>query len=178
MHNALLVWIDLEMTGLNPVRDHILEIGCVITDGNLNLIAQGPQLVIHQSATALTVMSPAVRALHEASGLLPLVAQSKVSVADAEQQVYDFITHHCKNNQARLAGNTVWQDRQFLQAYMPRILQPLHYRIIDVSTVKELVLQWYPSARKYEKQNKHRVLDDIHESIAELRYYRAHYFKQ
>jgi len=108
--------------------------------------------------------------------VLSLVAQSNVSLAQAEQQVCDFIAQHCKHNQGRLAGNSIWKDRLFLSAYMPRILQPLHYRIIDVSTIKELVLQWYPTATKFEKQNKHRAVDDIHESIAELRYYREHYF--
>lgn len=172
----MLVWIDLEMTGLNPDRDVILEITCVITNGQLQVVAEGPSIVIHQSDTALAVMSPMVRGLHTASGLLPLVSQSTISIADAQQQFVDFIAAHCKPNQGRLAGNSVWKDRMFLSTYMPRILQPLHYRIIDVSTLKELVLQWYPDVAKFEKQNKHRALDDIYESIAELRYYREHYF--
>ena len=176
MQNTLLVWIDLEMTGLNPECDVILEIACVITDVQLTVRAEGPSLVIHQPATDLDAMSPMVRGLHTASGLLPLVGQSNVSVADAEQQISDFIAQYCKHNQGRLAGNSIWNDRQFLSEYMPRILQPLHYRMIDVSTVKELVLQWYPMAPKFEKQNKHRAVDDIHESIAELRFYRQHYF--
>jgi len=176
MDNSLLVWMDLEMTGLNPDRDVILEIACVITDGQLQIVAEGPSVVIHQPATALEAMSPMVRGLHTASGLLSLVVQSDINVVDAQQQLVDFIAAHCKNNQGRLAGNSVWKDRMFLSAYMPRILQPLHYRIIDVSTIKELVLQWYPSIAKFEKQNRHRAIDDIYESIAELQYYRKHYF--
>jgi oligoribonuclease len=176
MDNSLLVWIDLEMTGLNPDRDVILEIACVITDGQLRVVAEGPSVVIHQPDAALAVMSPMVRGLHTASGLLTLIAQSDISVADAQQQLVDFIATHCKTNQGRLAGNSIWKDRMFLSAYMPRILVPLHYRIIDVSTIKELVLQWYPGVAKFEKQNKHRAIDDVYESIAELRYYREHYF--
>ncbi len=176
MQALLLVWIDLEMTGLNPDRDVILELACVITDAQLNVVAEGPQFVIHQSESMLAVMHAHVRKLHTDSGLLSLVAESTTTVDHAEQQIVDFIKQHCKDNQGRLAGNSVWKDRAFLQVYMPRMLDLLHYRIIDVSTIKELVLQWYPDAAKFEKRNTHRAIDDIHESIAELRYYREHYF--
>ena len=172
------VWIDLEMTGLDPNVDVILEISCLITDDQLNVVAQGPSLVIKQPDEKLAQMIPLVRALHDRSGLTPLVRESQVNLGQACTAVLDFIQEQCIKNTALLCGNSVWQDRRFLQAYMPEIVNYLHYRMIDVSVIKECVRRWYPkdSATWFVKKESHRALDDILESIEELRYYRHTFF--
>ena len=173
-----LVWIDLEMTGLDVKKDVILEIACIITDGELNVIAEGPSLVIHQSEDLLVSMDAWPKQHHTQSGLLERVRMSSVTTEQAEDQVLTFIKQYCSLGTALLAGNSVWQDRIFLQAYMPYILQYLHYRIIDVTSIKELVARWYPNNPhvKFEKKNTHRALQDIHESIAELEHFRRYFF--
>ncbi len=171
-----LVWIDLEMTGLDAMRDVILEIASVITDAQLNVIAEGPSLVVHHAQPILDHMNTVVRAMHTSSGLLDRVGNSDISVQDAEMEIVDFIRAHTNGARILLAGNSIWNDRTFLQRYMPRILELLHYRMVDVSTVKELVLNWYPDVVEFQKKKNHRALDDIYESIAELSYYRQHYF--
>jgi len=170
-----LVWIDLEMTGLDPDKDVILEIATIITDEDLNIIEEGPCLAIHQSDAVLGVMNPWVREMHQESGLIERVRESKVTLKQAEKQTLDFIKKYCDPGEGRLCGNSVWKDRAFLGKYMPAILDSLHYRLIDVTAVKELVLRWYPNA-EFEKKNSHRALDDIRESIEELRYYRKNFF--
>ena len=179
MNNGVLVWIDLEMTGLDPAKDTILEIATIITDSNLAIIAQGPSLVIHQADAVLDRMEPIVRNLHARSGLTEAVKQSHVSLAEAEQQTFEFIKQHARKNEAYLAGNSVWQDRSFLVAYMPSIVNYLHYRLLDVSSFKLAINMWYPhekNAMGYKKQDKHRALDDIKESIEELKFYRDNFF--
>lgn len=173
---TLLLWIDLEMTGLDATRDVILEIASIITDAQLNIIAQGPSLVMHHAQPIFDHMNTMVRAMHTSSGLLDRVATSDISVQEAEAQIADFIRAHTNGARTLLAGNSIWNDRNFLQRYMPRVLELLHYRMVDVSTVKELVLNWYPNAGEFQKKKNHRALDDIYESIAELNYYRQHYF--
>jgi oligoribonuclease len=173
-----LVWIDLEMTGLAPERDLILEIATVITDDQLNIIAYGPELVIHHSAEAMSVMGDFVRTLHTKSGLLTRVAAATTTVAEAQEATLAFIKEHCTQGTAMLAGNSVWQDRAFLYRYMPDIINYLHYRLIDVSTVKSLARAWYPTnqAKHFKKAETHRAMTDIIESIEELRHYRYHFF--
>lgn len=172
-----LVWLDLEMTGLRPEVDVILEIATIITDHQLNIIGYGPELVIHQSEDNLALMDAWVKNQHAKSGLTDKVRQSSVTVEQACQDTLAFIKAHCEKNNALLAGNSVWQDRNFLYRYMPEIVDYLNYRIIDVSTIKELARQWYPkdSHINFKKKDTHRALDDVQESIEELKHYR-HYF--
>lgn len=177
-HNNRLVWIDMEMSGLDP-RCHVpLELSCVITDSACNNIASLPSIVIHQSTQQLATMSPWCITTHTASGLLAAVAESTITCADAQQLLISFIMQHCTPRTALLAGNSVWQDRAFLVQYMPEVVDYLFYRIVDVSTVKELVMRWYPGhpALPFKKRSGHRASDDITESIDELLFYQKHFF--
>lgn len=173
-----LVWIDLEMTGLDPKKCVILEIGCIITDSELNILAEGPGIAIHHSEKILKGMEAWSRVHHGKSGLTKECRDSKISLKKAEEEVLKFVKQHCKENSAPLCGNTIWQDRRFLVQYMPKLERYLHYRVIDVSSVKELVVRWYSDAFKMprEKKQTHRVMDDIRESIQELRHYRTKVF--
>jgi oligoribonuclease len=172
------VWIDCEMTGLDIAKDVLLEIATIITDVDLNIIAEGPDIVIHQPDDALDNMIPVVKDLHSKSGLTDEVKKSTVSLAQAEQKTLSFIHQYCQRDQAVLAGNSVWQDGIFLRKYMPKITEYLNYRIVDVSSVKVLVRQWYPHDHhvKFKKAETHRALNDIKESIAELKWYKKHFF--
>ncbi len=173
-----LVWIDLEMTGLNPEQDVILEIASIVTDNNLNIIEEGPSLIIHQPENKLATMSEWSQDMHTKSGLIEKVRSSSITLEQAYEQTFTFIKNHCQSQQALLCGNSVWQDRAFLRRYMPEIIEFLYYRLIDVTTVKELVLRWYPDDEHAEfvKKDTHRALTDIRESIAELRHYRKYFF--
>lgn len=173
-----LVWLDLEMTGLNADYDVILEIATIITDSELNIIAQGPTFVVHQSEGALSVMEDYVRNMHAKSGLTEKVRASKVTLSEAYEQTFAFIKQHCAKHNALLAGNSVWQDRAFLLKYMPDIVRYLHYRIIDISGVKMLVRGWYPTSpyADFKKPESHRALEDVKESIEELKHYRKYFF--
>jgi len=179
MSTSRLVWIDMEMSGLIPEKERVLEIAVIITDGNLEIIAEGPELVIHQPDSLLEAMDDWNKEHHGASGLIEKVRASTVSEADAEEMILSFLRQHVEPKKAPLAGNTVHQDKRFLGLYLPAIDDYLHYRIVDVSTVKELASRWYPEAysRRPNKQNTHRALDDIRESIEELRYYRRAIFR-
>jgi len=176
---SVFVWIDLEMTGLNPETDSILEIATIITDGNLNIIEQGPEFVIHQPDTVLDSMIPVVKDLHAKSGLTQAVKKSDISLEYAEQQTLAFIKKHAQKRKGYLAGNSVWQDRAFLRQDMPSITDYLHYRLLDVTSLKIAINNWYPEQRDMgdKKQDRHRALDDIKESIEELAFYRKHFFK-
>jgi oligoribonuclease len=178
-----LVWIDLEMTGLDPHNDHILEIASIITDTHLTIIAEGPELVIQCPEEALISMSPEVRSMHEKNGLIERVRASNITRAQAEEQTLNFLQTYCINNTSPLCGNSIWQDKRFLSHHMPSIVSFLHYRIIDVSSIKQLVRYWYEPKineilKKTIKKDTHRALIDIHESIQELALYRSHYFKE
>jgi len=172
-----LVWIDLEMTGLNPDRDQILEIATIITTSELRVVAKGPNIAIHQPKHVLEQMDEWCQKHHAASGLVDRVLRSKISLAQAENETLDFIRQHAIEKSAPLCGNSIHQDRRFLFRHMPRLEAFLHYRIIDVSTVKELVYRWYPNVDPPRKQESHLAMKDILESIEELRYYRRHYFR-
>jgi len=168
-----MVWIDLEMTGLDPQECTILEIATIVTDSHLTVIATGPNLAIHQPDEILDGMDEWNTSHHGASGLTERVRASDVDMADAEEQTLAFIRKHVDPNVAPLCGNSISQDRRFLRAYMPRLEQYLHYRNVDVSSIKELVKRWYPAdMRAPSKQAAHLALEDIRESIEELRYYR------
>lgn len=172
-----LVWVDLEMTGLDPDTCTIVEIAVLITDGDLTLIAEGPSLVVHQSDEVLATMSPFVRDLHARSGLTEKIRSSTTSLAEAEELTLAFLQKHCAPGKSPLCGNSIWKDRAFLERYMPRVVQHLHYRMIDVSTIKELVRRWYPEPfQAPKKRETHRALDDIRESIEELQHYRSKVF--
>ena len=175
-----LVWIDLEMTGLAIDSDVILEISSVITDGDLNVIAEGPSFVIHQPEEKLLAMDKWCTSHHGKSGLTKEVLASTTTVEHAEMQTLDFIKQHCLPKTGILSGNTIWQDRVFLQRYMPSIPDYLHYRMLDVSSIKILAKRWYPQDpyNEYKKVDGHRARADVYESIAELKNYRTHFFVQ
>lgn len=173
-----LVWIDLEMTGLDVTRERIIEIATLITDAKLNIIAEGPELVIHQSDELLAAMDEWNTEHHGASGLTERVRASQVSEADAEAQTLEFVAQHCAERTCPLAGNSIYMDRMFLSRYMPKLEGYVHYRNVDVSTIKELARRWYPDVveRAPKKNERHRAMDDIRESIAELAFYRGAVF--
>ena len=171
--------MDLEMTGLDPRRNVIVEIATIITDDELNIVAEGPDLVVHQPEEQLALMEPVVVEMHTRSGLLDAIRASTVSLEDAGRQTLDFIrTHVPAPRSVPLCGNSIGMDRRFLDAYLPEIEHHLHYRSVDVSSVKELVRRWYPGLLngRSSKQGTHRALDDIRESVAELRFYREKVF--
>lgn len=174
-----LVWMDLEMSGLSVDRERILEMATIITDANLEIIAEGPELVIHQSDELLEAMDDWNKHHHGTSGLVERVRSSTLSEQEAERQVREFIAAHVPERAVPLAGNSVHQDRLFLAKYMPELERYLHYRNVDVSTLKELVRRWNPPvyAQRPTKRGSHRALDDIRESIDELRYYREAAFR-
>jgi oligoribonuclease len=175
----LLVWMDMEMTGLEPAKERIIEVATIITDGQLVEIAAGPELIIHQDDAVLAAMDEWNTTHHTASGLVARVKESTVDDAAAEAATLAFINAHAgPKDRPVLAGNSIHQDRRFIRRYWPTLENRLHYRMVDVSTIKELARRWYPEtvARQPGKKETHRALDDIRESIAELRYYRSHLF--
>lgn len=175
--NAL-VWIDLEMTGLSPERDRIIEIATIITDSNLEIVAEGPVLAINQSEGLLAGMDEWNTRTHTATGLVDRVRESAVDDRQAELETLRFIQRYVPKNKSPLCGNSICQDRRFLARYMRELESYLHYRNLDVSTVKELAKRWHPNlANGFDKQGTHRALDDIRESIEELRYYRTHFLR-
>ena len=172
-----LVWIDLEMTGLDPDRHAICEIATIITDSDLHIIAEGPNLVIHLDRDVLAEMDPWCVEHHGRSGLTKRIRESEVTNDQAEKLTIDFVGKYVQPNTAPLCGNSIWQDRRFLERYMPNLEAYLHYRMIDVSSIKECVKRWYPTDYlPPPKTNSHRALDDIIESVNELRYYREKIF--
>jgi len=173
----VLVWMDLEMTGLDPDRDTILEIATIITDGNLQVREEGPVFAIHHPPSVLEAMDEWNREHHAASGLTARVTASSVTMEEAEARTLELVRRHCSERSAPLCGNSIWQDRRFLVRYMPTLEAYLHYRIVDVSSIKELAARWYPDLEPPTKRNAHMALDDIRESIAELRYYRENIFR-
>jgi len=172
-----MVWMDLEMTGLEPERDVIIEIATIITDHNLEIVAEGPCLAVRRDPSYFDLMDDWNKRQHTKSGLWKLVLESPVSPAEAEQQTLDFIKKHVGPKQSPLCGNSIWQDRRFIHRYMKDLDSYLHYRLVDVSTIKELVRRWYPNGPDLpEKPDAHRALDDTRESIRELKFYRDNYF--
>lgn len=170
-----LIWIDLEMTGLNVEKDHIIEMATVVTDANLNIIAEGPVYAIHQSQALLDSMDEWNTKQHYGSGLVTRVQESCIDEAMAESATLEFLRQYVPEGKSPMCGNSVWQDKRFLSRYMPELANYFHYRLIDVSTLKELALRWAPKIYGgFQKESHHLALDDIRDSIAELRYYREH----
>ncbi|MCL1124583.1 oligoribonuclease [Shewanella surugensis] len=173
-----LIWVDLEMTGLDPSVDKIIEIATIVTDKELNILAEGPVLAIHQSDEQLALMDEWNQTHHGDSGLIERVKASKVSEQDAIEATIAFLSEYVPSGASPMCGNSIGQDRRFLNRYMPELENFFHYRNIDVSTIKELVNRWEPEVMKgLIKKNAHQALLDIQESIAELQYYRAKVFK-
>jgi oligoribonuclease len=168
-----LVWIDMEMTGLNPETDRIIEVAVVITDSQLNAVATAPVMVVHQSDEALAAMDDWNKSTHARTGLIDKVKASVLTEAGVEDTLLAFVAEHVPGRTSPLCGNSICQDRRFLARWMPRLEAYLHYRNLDVSTLKELARRWRPEITKgLSKQGKHEALADIHESIDELKYYR------
>jgi len=175
----MLAWIDLEMTGLDPARHTIVEIACLITDDDLAIVAEGPELIVHASPEQLGEMDDFVTAMHTRSGLLAAMQASTLTLEDAGRHTLEFLQHHLPEpGTVPLAGNSIGTDRRFLAVQLPDIENYLHYRSVDVSTLKELCRRWYPEIYKAapEKKGGHRALQDIRESVAELAFYRAAVF--
>ena len=173
-----LIWIDLEMTGLNPETDLIIEIATLVTDKDLNILAQGPVLAIHQSAESLAAMDDWNQKHHGQSGLIDRVKASNITTTEAEQLTLNFLKQWVGEKASPICGNSIGQDRRFLCRYMPQLEDYFHYRNLDVSTLKELVVRWAPESKDgFTKESKHQALDDIIESVEELRYYREHFIK-
>ncbi|MCK9531585.1 MAG: oligoribonuclease [Gammaproteobacteria bacterium] len=173
-----LIWIDLEMTGLDTQNDRIIEIATLVTDSQLNALAEGPVLAVHQSDEVLNGMDDWNRRHHSASGLVDRVRASSVDEAEAERQTLAFLEQWVPARTSPMCGNSICQDRRFLARLMPQLEAYFHYRNLDVSTLKELARRWKPEIMTgFNKTGAHLALDDIRESVAELRYYREHLFK-
>ena len=173
-----LIWIDLEMTGLEPKTDHIIEIATIVTDAELNTLAEGPVLAIHQPDEVLNAMDEWNTTHHGNSGLTERVRNSRISVADAQQQTIEFLQPYVAKGDSPICGNSIGQDRRFLVKYMPELEQYFYYRNLDVSTLKELMRRWRPELLDgFVKKGAHLALDDIRESIEELKYYRKVFLK-
>lgn len=172
-----LIWIDLEMTGLNAEKDRIIEIATVVTDSDLRIVAEGPVFAIYQSNELLNQMDAWNVQQHHASGLVTRVEASTIDEKIAEAATLDFLRYYSVEGKSPMCGNSVWQDRRFLARYMPELEKYFHYRLIDVSTLKELALRWAPKVYNgIQKESRHLALSDIRDSIEELRYYREHLF--
>jgi oligoribonuclease len=172
-----LVWMDLEMTGLHPDKHVILQASLVITNSQLETIGGGIEIVIGQPEKTLENMDPNAKVFHTESGLLDKVKQSEISVRQAEEMLLKKIKEHIKKNESPLCGNSIYRDRMFLEKHMPELDEYLHYRLIDVSTIKELKKVWRNEETEYQKKETHTALQDINESIEELKFYREEIFK-
>ncbi len=171
-----LLWLDLEMTGLLPEKDCILQCAVAVTDDQLSVVTQGVEYVISTAPEALAHMHHDVLTMHTKSGLLERIAQSKLSLVHVEDALIAFFNTYCEPQKTLLCGNSIWVDRTFLRRHMPRLEALFYYRMVDVSTIKELVVRWYPTLTPFPKKKNHTALADLHESIAELGYYKENIF--
>lgn len=171
-----LIWIDCEMTGLNAKTDRIIEIATIVTDSDLNIVAEGPEIAVKRPKALLDAMDEWNTKHHTQSGLVDRVLNSDIDIETADKLTSEFIAQYAEPHAAPLCGNSVWQDRRFIDLEMPLTSQHLHYRNVDVSSIKELARRWYPNLAPFKKDSRHRALDDIRESIGELRYYREMIF--
>ncbi|MGW8246966.1 MAG: oligoribonuclease [Acidiferrobacterales bacterium] len=173
-----LIWIDLEMTGLNPEADRIIEVATIVTDSQLNILAEGPVIAVHQADEIMNSMDEWNTRTHGKTGLTERVKNSRTVENEAEKQTIDFLKKYVGKNQSPMCGNSICQDRRFLARYMPELEAWFHYRNLDVSSIKELAKRWKPEILSgYSKKNTHQAMDDIRESIEELQYYRKHFLQ-
>ncbi len=173
-----LVWVDMEMTGLDPMRDRVIEVALVVTNNALEIVAEGPVLVIHQPDQVLEGMDDWNKGTHQRSGLIDRIRASTLTEMAAEEQLLEFLKAHVPAGESPMCGNSVCQDRRFMANYLPRLEQYFHYRNLDVSTLKELSKRWKPAVYSaFKKSGKHEALADILESIDELRHYRTHFIR-
>ena len=173
-----LLWLDMEMTGLSPDTDRIIELAIVVTDADLNTVAEGPVLVVHQPDAVMEAMDNWNKGTHGKSGLIDRVKTSRLTEAEAEAQMLAFVKQHVPERTSPMCGNSICQDRRFMARHMPSLEAYFHYRNLDVSTLKELARRWKPElAKGVVKNGKHEALADIYESIAELKYYREHFLR-
>jgi oligoribonuclease len=178
LHDDNLIWIDLEMTGLIPERDVIIEIATLVTDSQLNILAEGPIIAVHQSDAILNGMDEWNTKQHGKSGLTQRVRDSRIDSAEAERLTIEFLSKYVPKNKSPICGNSICQDRRFLARHMPKVEAYFHYRNLDVSTIKELTRRWAPEVSKlYTKDSKHLAMDDIKDSIDELKFYRKSVFR-
>lgn len=178
LHDSNLIWIDLEMTGLDPERDRIIEIATIVTDPQLNIIGEGPNLAVHQSIAQLDLMDEWNRSHHGRSGLIERVKASRFNERDVEAQTIKFLKQHVPSGKSPMCGNSICQDRRFLFRYMPELANYFHYRNLDVSTLKILMHYWAPDlAKNFNKEAQHTAKQDILDSIDELKFYRVHLLK-
>jgi len=173
-----LVWIDLEMTGLDPLADHVIEIATIVTDPELRVVAEGPVLAIHQDEATLSAMDEWNRTTHSASGLIKRIRESSVTAAEAERQTLEFLRQHAAPGASPMCGNSICQDRRFLAREMPALEKFFHYRNLDVSSLKELARRWAPQVfAGVQKSSAHLAVDDVRDSIRELEHYRRHFLR-
>jgi len=173
-----LLWLDMEMTGLSPETDRIIELAIVVTDADLNTVAEGPVLVVHQPDEVMNAMDSWNKGTHGKSGLIDRVKASQLTEADAEVQMLEFVKQHVPPRTSPMCGNSICQDRRFMARSMPQLEAFFHYRNLDVSTLKELAKRWRPGlCETFKKSNKHEALADIYESIDELKFYREHFIR-
>ena len=173
-----LLWLDMEMTGLSPDTDRIIELAIVVTDADLNTVAEGPVLVVHQPDEVMDAMDNWNKGTHGKSGLIDRVKASQLNEAEVEAQMLEFVKQHVPARTSPMCGNSICQDRRFLARYMPQLEAFFHYRNLDVSTLKELAKRWRPGlAEGFKKASKHEALADIYESIDEMKYYREHFIQ-
>ncbi len=173
-----LLWLDMEMTGLSPDTDRIIELAIVVTDADLNTVAEGPVLVVHQPDDVMNAMDNWNKGTHGKSGLIDRVKASQLNEAEAEAQMLEFVKQHVPARTSPMCGNSICQDRRFLARHMPQLEAFFHYRNLDVSTLKELAKRWRPGlSEEFKKSNKHEALADIYESIDELKHYREHFIR-
>ena len=176
MLDQRLVWLDLEMTGLDPQENTIIEIATIVTEGDLKIVAEGPSLAIYQPEEELNKMDEWNQSHHTENGLIERVQNNGVSMKEAEEQTIEFLRLHCLEGVPPLCGNTIGQDRRFLRKYMPVLHDFFHYRSVDVTSIKEVIQRWYPNSPRFSKRSGHRAMDDVRGSIEELSHYRKHVF--
>jgi len=178
LNHTHLLWLDMEMTGLSPDTDRIIELAIVVTDADLNTVAEGPVLVVHQPDAVMDAMDNWNKGTHGKSGLIDRVKASALSEAEAEAQMLAFVKQHVPARTSPMCGNSICQDRRFMARYMPQLEAFFHYRNLDVSTLKELAKRWRPGlCEGFKKASKHEALADIYESIDEMKYYREHFIR-